>query len=228
MGIRAKVASMQRGAQRRDDTPQVTNAELYALSPPLLTDAEVIHFQFGNRSFNDFFLGLSDILKACHHNQMPAGDVAKVLNVRRAKTACGAPWTPRLAWFLMKTWRTVHFARLKQEKVAFQTAAKENRDDMATAIGRAVVHQQAFDFQKVLRKYFQNPTLGEMFPELAELKHKLSRETSHVQQKSMEIKPLKAKGKKPKKQVEQEPIAQASQMPKARRPILRLRNVEPT
>ena len=196
MGVKAKVASMQRGAQKRDNSPKVTSSELYKLSPPLLTDAEVAHFKFGNRSINDFFLGLSDILKACHHSHMAAGAVAKVLNDQRAKTACGAPWTPRLAWFLMKTWRTVHFAKLNQEKVARQAAAKENKNDMATAIGRAVVRQEAHAFQKVLRNYFKNPTLGEIFPELAELKRKLSGETPQIHPTPVEPKAPEATEKK--------------------------------
>ena len=186
--MKAKVASMQRGAQKRDNSPKVTSSELYKLSPPLLTDAEVAHFKFGNRSINDFFLGLADILKACHHNHMAAGEVAKVLNVRRAKTACGASWTPRLAWFLMKTWRTVHFAKLKQEKVTRQAAAKDNKNDMATSIGRAVVRNESHAFQKVLRNYFKNPTLGEVFPELADLKRKLTGETSQMQPTPVEPK----------------------------------------
>jgi hypothetical protein len=56
MGMKSKVRSMQRGAQKRSTEPQITNADLYRQSPPLLTDDELAHFKFGNRSINDFFV----------------------------------------------------------------------------------------------------------------------------------------------------------------------------
>lgn len=178
MGMKSKVRSMQRGAHKRGDETPVTNADLYKQSPPLLTDAELAHFRFGNRSINDFFLGLSDVLLACHKNHLPAAEVSKLLNAKRARTACGELWTPRLAWFLMKTWRTVHFQKLALEREKRQEAAKAKRSDRParpenSAIERAVQRQQADTFQKVLRTYFKNPTLGEIFPELGSLKEAL-------------------------------------------------------
>ncbi|MCE5972602.1 hypothetical protein LZA78_03815 [Sinirhodobacter sp. WL0062] len=178
MGMKSKVRSMQRGAQKRSDGAPVTNAELYGQSPPLLTDDELANFKFGNRSIDDFFLGLDDILRACHRSHLAAGDVAKVLNKQQARTACGAPWTPRLAWFLMKTWRTVHIqkqevARQKrQASEQFKRSAKPDHAD-DSPIERAVAHQKTRTFQKVLRNYFKNPTLGEIFPELGALKQTL-------------------------------------------------------
>jgi len=109
----------------------VTNADLYKLSPPLLADEEMAHFQFGNRSINDFFFGFSDILKACHHNHMPAGDVSKILNTQNARTACGQAWSPRLAWFLMKTWRTIYFQKLDQERKAKKEAERQTQTSQA-------------------------------------------------------------------------------------------------
>lgn len=173
MGVKSKVRSMQRGALLRSDEAPVTNADLYKVSPPLLTDKEIAHFQFGNRSINDFFLGLSDILKACHHNHLAAADISKVLNKQNARTACGQAWTPRLAWFLMKTWRTVYFNKLEQARESKRAAERKSLDSTAADIERSVARQQAHAFQKVLRNYFKNPTLGEIFPELGALKQTL-------------------------------------------------------
>lgn len=173
MGMKSKVRSMQRGALLRSDEAPVTNADLYKVSPPLLTDDEMAHFQFGNRSINDFFLGLSDILKACHHNHLAAADVSKVLNKQNARTACGQAWTPRLAWFLMKTWRTVYFNKLELARQAKQAEEQQTRGSMAADIERSIARQQTHTFQKVLRNYFKNPTLGEIFPELGALKQTL-------------------------------------------------------
>lgn len=183
MGVKSKVRSMQRGAHKRSDEAPVTNAELYKVSPPLLTDDELAHFKFGNRSIDNFFLGLSDILQACHHNRMSAADVAKILNAQKARTACGDPWSPRLAWFLMKTWRTVYFQKLemeRQRRQASKTTGKPLGEERAShsTIDRAVARQQAQTYQRVLRNYFKNPTLGEIFPELGVLKQSLLSRTA--------------------------------------------------
>lgn len=173
MGMKSKVRSMQRGALLRSDAVPVTNADLYKVSPPLLTDEEMAHFQFGNRTINDFFLGVSEVLKACHHNHLAAAEVSKVLNTQNARTACGQPWTPRLAWFLMKTWRTVHFHKLEQEREGRKAAERQAVAAKSSEIDRAVARQEAHTFQKVLRNYFKNPTLGEIFPELGALRQTL-------------------------------------------------------
>ncbi|MCZ8133544.1 MAG: hypothetical protein O9248_00725 [Rhodobacteraceae bacterium] len=178
MGMKSKVRSMQRGAQKRSTEPRITNADLYRQSPPLLTDDELAHFKFGNRSINDFFLGLEDILLACHKSHLAAAEVSKVLNKKQARTACGAQWTPRLAWFLMKTWRTIHFQKLELEREKRkaqerQASSIEVRSVKDSPIERAVERQKADTFQKVLRSYFKNPTLGEIFPELGALKRAL-------------------------------------------------------
>ncbi len=176
MGMKSTVRSMQRGALMRSDEAPITNADLYKASPPLLTDDELAHFKFGNRSINDFFLGVSDVLKACHHSHLAAAEVAKVLNKKKSRTACGETWTPRLAWFLMKTWRTVHYQKMKNERQAEKIANRRNgRSSVALEAESGEKRHKSSPvsqdiFQKVLRNYFKNPTLGEMFPELGLLK----------------------------------------------------------
>ena len=176
---------MQRGALLRSDGPQVTNADLYEQSPPLLTDDELVHFQFGNRSIDAFFLGVSDILLACHQSRQSAGEVSRVLNKAQVRTACGEAWTPRLAWFLMKTWRTVHFEkqalarqRAQDSRRIEPTPGPERVDD--TPIERAARRQSAASFQRVLKTYFKNPTLGEIFPQLGALKTALQAQEAPV------------------------------------------------
>jgi hypothetical protein len=193
VGIKSKVRSMQRGALHRVDETPVTNADLYRQSPPLLTDDELVHFRFGNRSINDFFEGLSDILQACHHNRLAAGDVANVLNKKQLRTACGESWTPRLAWFLMKTWRTVYFqkqALARQRKndpnqVENPRAVKNEKEEV---VDRAAQRQQSFSFQRILKDYFKNPTFGEVFPELGALKQALLSQEQDFQAGKPEMK----------------------------------------
>jgi len=194
VGIKSKVRSMQRGALHRSDEPPVTNAELYRQSPPLLTDDELIHFRFGNRSINDFFESMSEILQACHHNRLAAGDVAKVLNKKQVRTACGESWTPRLAWFLMKTWRTVYFQKqaLERQRKSDLKSTENSpvvRNGREEVIDRAAQRQKAFSFQRVLKNYFKNPTFGEVFPELGALKQALLAKEQNGQAVKSQLKP---------------------------------------
>ena len=173
MGVKSRVRSMQRGAQKRSTDKPVTNKELYAVSPPKLTDDEIAHFQFGARNIDDFFRALSPVLEACHKNGLAAGGVAKILNKQQIRTACNAPWTPRLAWFLMKTWRTVNL-RPRQSSAATQPRPNSVKSG---SIERAVERSSKQQYRNHLKAHFKNPVIGDAFPELAELKARLERQT---------------------------------------------------
>lgn len=111
MSSKAKVRSMQRGAHKREKDRRPGNQDLYEKVPPRLTDREKVHFGLGTRTVDSFITKLAPILLACHKSRMPAARICDMLNERQIRTACGDPWTPRLAWFLMATWRKVHFAQ---------------------------------------------------------------------------------------------------------------------
>lgn len=175
---------MQRGAQKRDPEPPITNAELYRQSPPLLTDAEVAHFQFGDRTAEQFFTPLSDILSACDANKLAAGQISRTLNREGVKTACGSPWTPRLAWFLMATWRTVRAQRAEADRDAEPVSSPHNgRNRFSSSVNdqskvRAGISEMV-PYQRALRPYFRNPTLGEVFPVLSGLLSAMSGSQAH-------------------------------------------------
>lgn len=108
MGSKARSRSMQRGAYKRDGR-HLGKGVLHQACPPRLTDRERSHFGLGTRTTDDFFTSLTPVLLAFHHNRFTAAKVSQLLNARQVRTACGDPWTPRLAWFLMSIWREGHF-----------------------------------------------------------------------------------------------------------------------
>jgi hypothetical protein len=111
MGSKAKSRSMQRGAYKRNGRPMGGNLNLAC--PPRLTDRERLHFGLGTRTTDDFFSKLTPTLLAFHRSRFPAGKISQLLNARQIRTACGDPWTPRLAWFLMAIWRDGYSAQVK-------------------------------------------------------------------------------------------------------------------
>lgn len=93
--------SMQRGANRRE-REVMSKEEFYSGIKIVLTQAERAHFESGS---NDKFAFL-DRLEPTIRNFAKNGfrkpkDVARLLNKAGWTTACGAQWTPRLAWFLL-------------------------------------------------------------------------------------------------------------------------------
>lgn len=106
MGSKARSRSMQRGAYKRDSKPMGGAGRS---CPPRLTDRERPHFGLGTRTTDAFFSKLTPTLLAFHRSRFPAAKVSQLLNARQLRTACGDPWTPRLAWFLMAIWRDGYF-----------------------------------------------------------------------------------------------------------------------
>src|SRR5262245_28224443 len=93
--------SMQRGAHHRDRTV-MSKEDFYKGIKIVLTKAERAHFEVGS---SDKFALLDRVEPAvrtfARNGFRKPKDVARLLNKAGVTTACGAKWTPRLAWFLL-------------------------------------------------------------------------------------------------------------------------------
>lgn len=99
---KGKSRSMQRGGTAHDRSYMDKN-DFYSGTKIELTEAEVNHFHFGANDVASFTAELEPIIRVYAKNgfRKPA-DVSRLLNKDNRLTACGDPWTPRLAWFLLK------------------------------------------------------------------------------------------------------------------------------
>lgn len=98
---KGRSASMQRGAARRD-REVMSKEDFYKGIKIVLTRAERAHFEIG---LNDKFALLDQlepwVRTFARNGFRKPKDVARLLNNAGVTTACGAKWTPRLAWFLL-------------------------------------------------------------------------------------------------------------------------------
>jgi hypothetical protein len=98
---KGRSASMQRGASSRD-REVMSKEDFYKGIKIVLTKAERVHFEMGS---NDKFTLLDKVEPAvrsyARNGFRRPKDVARLLNKAGVTTACGAKWTPRLAWFLL-------------------------------------------------------------------------------------------------------------------------------
>jgi hypothetical protein len=97
---KSRSSSMQRGSHKHDRgaaTPAYSKE-----TPPRLTDDERIHFGPGDDMESSFVARLKPAVRAYAKNGFrKPSDVSRLLNKANIATACGAKWTPRLAWFLL-------------------------------------------------------------------------------------------------------------------------------
>jgi hypothetical protein len=99
---KSKSRSMQRGTHFRegDNSPKIGT---YEGTSPVFSKADVPHFEYGSIIKAALIEKLRPVIESLAKNgfKKPA-DVAPLLNKFHYTTACGAQWTPRLAWFLLK------------------------------------------------------------------------------------------------------------------------------
>lgn len=92
---------MQRGTQRHDRDKELV--EVYTKEAgPVLSKYERAHFQFGDRDKRSLLEHVAPLVRAyAKDGYRKPRDVSRLLNKNGVATACGAKWTPRLAWFLL-------------------------------------------------------------------------------------------------------------------------------
>jgi hypothetical protein len=98
---KSRSASMQRGTHRHDRDANLE--EVYTKEAgPVLSKYERAHFQFGDRDKNSLLEHVGPLVRAyAKDGYRKPRDVSRLLNKDGVTTACGAKWTPRLAWFLL-------------------------------------------------------------------------------------------------------------------------------
>jgi hypothetical protein len=93
--------SMQNGSHHYD-RESIDLGELYKEHPPALTKEERAQFEFGAVNLKSFISRLSPVVRELSKAGFrKPKDVARLLNKKGIYTATGAPWTPRLAYFLL-------------------------------------------------------------------------------------------------------------------------------
>jgi hypothetical protein len=99
---KSKSRSMQRGTHFRE-TDESHKVGTYEGTSPVFSTADVPHFDYGNITKAALIEKLRGVIGSLAKNgfKKPA-DVAPLLNKFNYTTACGAQWTPRLVWFLLK------------------------------------------------------------------------------------------------------------------------------
>lgn len=112
---KTKSQSMQRGAQKRDPKPRMTLEDEYRLTKIKLTRAEQDHFAVGATTQSEFLDQIRPLVLGFSKGGIrKPKDIAKALNSCNRFTACAQPWTPRLAWFLLR----MIFSRSKKRSKA--------------------------------------------------------------------------------------------------------------
>lgn len=87
-------------------SPRVQRPALTQRSPrkkAVIAKNELVHFTFGGRSKARMLDDLEPLVwQLAKSGYRKPGDVARLLNRQGVNTACGEPWTPRLAQFLLE------------------------------------------------------------------------------------------------------------------------------
>jgi hypothetical protein len=132
MGVKSKVASMQRGAQRRNRTSREATPDYQNFDPIMRTvDEAQLGMSYQIRET------LKEKLKPILRSYQGAGfrkphDICRLLNKSGARTATGDQWTPRLVWFLLKSISTPRNATSKRVVTKFESALIKRDDMLAT------------------------------------------------------------------------------------------------
>ncbi|MFZ1725471.1 MAG: hypothetical protein WAU13_02295, partial [Albidovulum sp.] len=97
---KAKVRSMQRGAQKRSSEPVVRMQDIYKKSPPIIASEDRPHLDFLKYGKLEQVTKIKTVVEAAKKNEIgTASEICKILNKLSIKTAIGGKWTPRLVWF---------------------------------------------------------------------------------------------------------------------------------
>lgn len=165
---KAKIRSMQRGAQKRDRDLPLNLQELYKKHPPKISKADKPHLDFIRFGKIDKFERIKTVIFAAQKNRIgSASQISSLLNKLSITTAIGEKWTPRLAWFVKSAIREERSTEAnpkrptnrphKDAKFHFQVnwASKIRLDEMRDKSKKSKL------------------TLGDVCPELVDLKRNL-------------------------------------------------------
>ena len=167
---KAKIRSMQRGAQKRDRGPPLNLHELYKKHPPRLAKADKPHLDFRRFGKLENVDRIKIVVLAAQKNGIgTASEISSLLNKLLITTAIGEKWTPRLVWFATSAIRAEHSSAAEAKRLSNRSHNDAKFCDFVNrAIGSRLDEiQNEFDRTK--------PNLGDAYPELANLKKKLEK-----------------------------------------------------
>lgn len=172
MASKAKMRSMQRGAMKRE-REFVKAQDIYRNHKPKRANADEPHLafdQFSKANTEEMLFRMNVVSIAASRNGIgSASEVAKLLNKLNFRTAVGAPWTPRLVWFLRQDLKE----RFATKRAEVTTAQREKDPELRKFNDQVTRH--VMSRLEAIRAEFEDskPTLGDVAPGLAALAAKM-------------------------------------------------------
>lgn len=160
---KAKIRSMQRGAQKRSTAPPIKMSDIYKKHPPKISSQDKPHLDFLKFGKPEQVAQLKTVIEAAQKNGIgTASEISKLLNKILIKTAIGENWTPRLAWFAVSAMRSTDQTKPQAARISNNADANfRTKVDRLIRSRLEAIHEE-FDASR--------PTLGDSLPELAALK----------------------------------------------------------
>lgn len=168
---KAKVRSMQRGAQKRSGKSPIRMQDIYKKHPPKIASADKPHLDFLKYGKPEQIVLIRAVIEAAKKNGIgTASEISRILNKMLIKTAIGEKWTPRLAWFAaaaVKAHNLPHEVRAPGRSIEKQSRTETKFRDMVNRVVKSRFKEISSEIEA------STPTLGEALPELAALKRRL-------------------------------------------------------
>lgn len=170
MGVKSKVRSMQRGAQKRDRGKPCSEPD-YAGRPPSIRQEDRAHLGLTSEASARLVASLKEkILGYARAGFRKPADVSRLLNKEKIRTLSGTEWNPRLVYFLL---RRIYGARPKRPKATPSPSSAKPRAQRKTAGRSAVPPPPPLNLLPpltttvpVTRRYDTMPLLSEEEPEV--------------------------------------------------------------
>lgn len=159
---------MQRGAQKGDRDPPFNLHELYKRHPPRNSKADKPHLDFIRFGKVDNVKLIKVAILAAQKSDIgTASEISSLLNKLLITAVIGEKWTPRLVWFVTSA---IRVERSTEANVKRRTNRPHKDAKFRDLVNRTIKSRldgirDEFDKSKL--------TLGDINPELAELKRKL-------------------------------------------------------
>ncbi|WP_460273936.1 hypothetical protein [Celeribacter sp. ULVN23_4] len=165
---KAKIRSMQRGAQKRSSKPPIKMQDIYKKHPPQLSSIDKPHLDFQKYGSLKDVARIKMIVEAARKNEIDtSSEISTLLNKLMIKTAIGEKWTPRLAWFVKRAVNSHGKALHPTKSHVNQSRSDREFHDLVRRVVKSRLEEIKSEFEA------SKPTLGDASPELARLKEQL-------------------------------------------------------
>lgn len=168
---KAKIRSMQRGAQKRSSAPPIKMGDIYKKHPPRISNQDKPHLDFLKFGKPEQVAQIKTVVEAARKNGIgTASEISKLLNKLLIKTAIGENWTPRLAWFASSAIRKDDSNSRRHAKPQTTRSSGNGDANFRTKVDRMIRSR----LEEIHEEFnASTPTLGDSLPELAALKKQL-------------------------------------------------------